>query len=281
MLSGSSLSLTASATALLAASTSLGSVISARQNDNSGATGFAQPSQWLTIIPGSNLGEPINVVISNASDPSVLTEEGFASYASSLYFSPNNCGGFDLGGPQAANLGQGTKNQSDVYRYNFNQGITTCKESFDGGNHFRNWQQASTQAWFLAVSVEMNATSNHMIVDNGYDLGRNYLVGNATKSGGTTSPQDQSRYTTTATRMDVDVDQSSINHGISTDGQVVVLTVTKTASGNGANPTTSASSSSTSGGSSGTGARADALRASLWVASIASSTLAAALMLTS
>lgn len=52
------------------------------------------------------LGEPVNVVISNASDARVLTEEGFYDYARSLNFS-TNCGGILLGGTQSANLGDG------------------------------------------------------------------------------------------------------------------------------------------------------------------------------
>lgn len=90
-------------------------------------------------IPNSNLGEPLNVVISSASSPEVLTEEGLASYLSSLYFSPNNCLGLSLGDKQAADLndGQGVVNQTALYRYNFNMGTTTCQESINGGQHVR------------------------------------------------------------------------------------------------------------------------------------------------
>lgn len=80
--------------------------------------GYTQPESWLTVIPNSNLGEPINVVISSASDKAVLSDSGLQSYFSSLFFSPNNCLGITLGDQQAANLndGQGTKNQSALYR---------------------------------------------------------------------------------------------------------------------------------------------------------------------
>lgn len=49
-----------------------------------------------------------------------------------------------------------------------------------GGNHFRYWQQTTTKAFFLASSTEMDAAESHNITPNGYDLGRDYIVGNAT-----------------------------------------------------------------------------------------------------
>lgn len=108
-----------------------------RQSTSTSAAGYAQPSSWLTVIPDSNLGEPINVVISNASSSAVLSDP--SPYFSSLFFSPNNCLGLNLGDAQAANLndGQGTVNQTGLYRYNFNEGISTCEESIEGGEHFR------------------------------------------------------------------------------------------------------------------------------------------------
>lgn len=60
---------------------------------------------------------------------------------------------------------------------------TTCWESLAGGNHFRAWRQngtlASTGAWFLAVSQEMSGRAHHMIVEDGYNLGRDLLVSRA------------------------------------------------------------------------------------------------------
>ncbi|CAO1627119.1 unnamed protein product [Sympodiomycopsis kandeliae] len=229
------------------------------------ATGYNQPAKWLTVIPDSNLGEPLNVVISSASSPEVLTEDGLASYLSSLYFSPNSCLGLSLGDQQGADLndGQGVVNQTELYRYNFNMGTTTCQESINGGQHIRYWKQSTTGAIFMAASVEMGASKNHLIVDNGYDLGRNWLVGNATNSSGTTSPQDKSEYKTTSTSVQASIDASSVNHGISTDGNVAVLTVTRTQAGNGTNPTASASSSKSTGSSSS--AHVDDMHSSSWI----------------
>jgi hypothetical protein len=49
------------------------------------------------------------------------------------------------------------------------------------------WKQngtlANTGAWFLAVSKEYNLRHHHMIVPDGYNLGRNLLVEAAEKGG--------------------------------------------------------------------------------------------------
>lgn len=93
----------------------------------------------MQTIPGSNLGEPLNVIISSASSPEILTDEGIASYLSSLYYSPNSCLGITLGEEQGADLndGQGNVNQTELYRYNFGAGTMTCQESINGGEHIR------------------------------------------------------------------------------------------------------------------------------------------------
>jgi hypothetical protein len=42
---------------------------------------------------------------------------------------------------------------------------------FPGGNHFRFWNQVTTGAYFLAVSVEQWIGEHHNIVPDGYDIG--------------------------------------------------------------------------------------------------------------
>ncbi|CAO1630664.1 unnamed protein product [Parajaminaea phylloscopi] len=253
------------AATLLAGAATGRAVLQSRQS--SGAAGYSQPTAWLTTIPGSSLGEPLNVVISNASSPEVLTETGIASYFSSLFFSPNNCVGLSLGGSQQADLndGKGAVNETTVYRYNFNKGTTTCQESFSGGEHFRLWKQENTGAYFLAASVEASATQNHMIVANGYNNGRDWFVGNATNSSGTTSPQDASAYKATAAEVYASVDPSSVNHGIAIDGKVVVLTVTRTKAGNGTDPTAASSAKSTSSSSSQSSSAAPTMQTPPWL----------------
>lgn len=43
----------------------------------------------------------------------------------------------------------------------------------------RYWKQGTTGAWFLAASVEKNVFDHHSIEDNGYNRGRNEIVGKA------------------------------------------------------------------------------------------------------
>lgn len=64
------------------------------------------PAQVAVQSATRTLGEPINIVVSNASDPSILTEAGFIDYAHSLNFS-TDCLGVTLGGTQSADLGDG------------------------------------------------------------------------------------------------------------------------------------------------------------------------------
>lgn len=88
-----------------------------------------------TDASSGGLGEPLNVIISGESDAQVLQYP--EEYLESLYFSPGDCVGISLGGPQTANLGDGngSKNQSDVMRFNYYQGDGgTCLESIRGGN---------------------------------------------------------------------------------------------------------------------------------------------------
>ncbi|KAN0066535.1 hypothetical protein ACQY0O_000629 [Thecaphora frezii] len=200
--------------------------------------GFAAPSasggSQMTSGTYSGAGEPLNVIISAASDPDVLTQAGFEEYVESLLFSPGDCLSISIGTPQMANLGDGngSRNQTNIMRYNYGQGDGgTCGESLNGGNHFRYWIQngtaANTGAIFIAASVEGPGSANHDIVANGYDLGRDWLVANATAQNGTRSPGGF-EYTTTAddnTSLLAGVQASQINHGIAIDGVVKVLTV--------------------------------------------------------
>lgn len=206
------------------------------------------------------LGEPLNVIISSESDAGVLTPAGIEEYLESLYFSPGSCIGLSLGGPQTANLGDGNAyvNQTQEMRFNYYQGDGgSCLESLRGGNHlryfFQNGSTADTGAIFMAVSYEYNATLAHDIVPDGYDLGRDLLVGNATNSTGTKSPGGF-EYTTinTAAALLSSVSASELNHDISVDGNVAVLTVRITKTGTlGANR----NAAGTSGGTSTSGSR--------------------------
>ncbi|ETS63262.1 hypothetical protein PaG_01537 [Moesziomyces aphidis] len=210
----------------------------------------------LTGNTASGLGEPLNVIVSGQSDSGVLSQDGFEEFSRALYFSPGSCLNISQGGYQTANLGDGNgaKPQTNIMRYNFKQGDGgTCLESLKGGNHFRYWIQngtaANSGAIFIAASVELNATLNHAIAPNGYDDGRDQLVGNAT-AGTLTSPGGF-QYTVSrqsSSQLLSGASASQINHDIGIDGVVDVLTVRITKNGS----IGTGRSSASSGGSTST-----------------------------
>lgn len=71
----------------------------------------------------------------------------------------------------------------------------------------------------------MNSTLGHNIVSDGYDRGRDDLVSRANSTGGTSNAGVS--YTTSVQMVSGLLTQGSsgINHGISIDGLVAVLTV--------------------------------------------------------
>ncbi|WWC61719.1 uncharacterized protein I303_104304 [Kwoniella dejecticola CBS 10117] len=143
----------------------------------------------LTIVNGTypaGLGEPLNVILSADSDKEVLVKSlddgGFLNYML-VAGQGEECLGQHLGSDQSANLGDGKGNVTEVEELRYNYGnpyIGTCQETFNGGLHLRYWIQNTTNAYFMAVSVEMDLNSGHDIVPNGYNLGRDQLVGNLT-----------------------------------------------------------------------------------------------------
>jgi len=179
-------------------------------------------------------GEPLNVIISALSDPFVLTETGFNSTflscaCSSIGFS-EECLGLHVGDLHRADLGdgEGKRKEQILARQYYFPVWGTCWESFIGGNHFRAWKQngtlANSGAWFLAASKEKDSGKNHMIEDDGYNVGRNWLVERA--AAGT-------HWNSMWWRADVEWNESDmlmpgrqgINHGIRQDGRVAILTV--------------------------------------------------------
>jgi len=183
---------------------------------------------------GSNsadLGEPLNVIISGLSSPAVLTDDGFLNFAKAIGFS-TECLGLHLGGPQSANLGDGNGyvNQTVELRQDYGDSVLgTCLESLIGGNHLRvyrqNGPQANTGALFLAVSKEENVAEGHTIVANGYNIGRDELVANATN--GTPSFGGVAYIATLQSLTGLlPAGSAGVNHGIATDGVTQLLTVT-------------------------------------------------------
>lgn len=86
--------------------------------------------------------------------------------------------------------GRGMQPEVGLKRWTYEDDyLGTCIQTFDGGLHFRYFVQNISQvtgeskggAIFLAVSEEHDLTKNHDIVFDGYNLGRDYLVGNLTQ----------------------------------------------------------------------------------------------------
>jgi len=176
------------------------------------------------------LGEPLNVIISGLSSPWVIADGGFVHFANAIGFG-KECFGAHLGAPQTANLGDGKgwANQTMELRNDFGvPDVGACWESLVGGNHLRMWRQngpkAPTNALFLAVSEEKNVHEGHTIAKNGYDGGRDKLVKSALKL----KKYRGVKYQTVAQNITglIPPGSTGINHGISTDGVVVLLTVT-------------------------------------------------------
>lgn len=182
-------------------------------------------------LVGDGLHEPLNVIISSLASPTILTKKGLQSYLRSLDFD-RECLGLHAGGYQKAWVdSRGWRDQEFIYR----QVLTpidyvfgTCVESLLGGNHVRAWQQEGSAAWFIAASREEDASKGHMIVPNGYNVGRNQLVQKAlgVKKDGKTSFMGR-EYRTRVEFVAGLMPQGNlgVNHDISVDGLTAVLTV--------------------------------------------------------
>jgi len=206
-----------------------------RTRQNTDAVPFVNPNlAGGSLIDNAfnGLGEPLNVIISGLSSPGVLSDDGFVRFANAIGLG-TECLGIHLGGPQAANLGDGNGwvNQTLELRQDYgNSALGTCLESLEGGNHLRVFRQngpaANTGALFLAVSQEEDASENHTISPDGYNIGRNEFVQGAI---GVTNYEGVN-YQTIAKNITGLLPPGSvgINHGIATDGVVVLLTVTIT-----------------------------------------------------
>lgn len=185
---------------------------------------FYPPLFYSTAWPSRDgiPGEPLNVIISGHSHPSVLTEEGLLRYAKKIGFEPE-CLNLHFGDPQSANLADGNSWQPQLMeiRQAYFPIFGSCFESAVGGNHFRAWKQngteASSGAWFLAVSSEYDYRRRHEIKPNGYDVGRDEMV--------TKAKRKHHGYTTYVEYLDLIRPGRRFNHGIPTDGKVALITV--------------------------------------------------------
>lgn len=141
---------------------------------------------------------------------------------------------------QHANLGDGAgwRPQQFEYRSLLYPGspglwIGSCWESLAGGNHFRVWKQQGTGAWFLAVSEERSVAHKHTIAHDGYDRGRDHVVRAAVHRGAVGVHPWTTSVAYVAEALPLGARGTwpglpAINHNISIDGRVAVLTVRRT-----------------------------------------------------
>ncbi|KAK8845353.1 hypothetical protein IAR55_006066 [Kwoniella newhampshirensis] len=144
--------------------------------------------------------EPVNVIISNRSDPRVMVESiiggGLYNYLAGAGFG-GECFGLHMGGLQSIDLGDGTGTQiqKNILRYQYfhDPYLGTCLESIYGGNHVRVFKQETSGAYFLATSAEQDSTTHHNLGWDAYDIGRNYFIGNSTN---VTIPEELTTHST-------------------------------------------------------------------------------------
>lgn len=182
-------------------------------------------------LVGNGQHEPLNVIISGNSSPDILTRKGFQGYCRSLDFD-KQCLGLHAGAFQKGWTDpRGWRDQEFLYRevYTpFDHVFGTCIESLIGGNHIRAWQQQGTGAWFLAASSEMDATKNHMIIPDGYNIGRDKFVMQSQKEKDGITSFFFTKYKTTVEYVGglMPPGIEGVNHDIPVDGLSAILTVT-------------------------------------------------------
>jgi len=174
-------------------------------------------------------GEPLNIVITSFSDPYVLSDEGFQEYSKSIGYS-EECLGIHLGNKHDADLGDGDDRKAQQFlarQYYFLPVMGTCWESFAGGHHFRAWKQngtlANSGAWFIGASKEEPTAKKHMIVPNGYNIGRDWFVEKATA--GSYSKGMWWKADVEWREGLLEPGSDGVNHGIAQDGVVAILTI--------------------------------------------------------
>ncbi|CAD6886811.1 unnamed protein product [Tilletia laevis] len=192
--------------------------------DQTRQSGYADPKTFggssLGYFSGNPKGEPLNVIVTG-----IPAAETFSSWYKAI---GKECLGLHVGKSMQAHIdSRGPRNEEGVIRFAYGDdpdGQGSCTESIIGGSHFRYWQQQGTKAWFLAASREKDVDHQHDIVPNGYNLGRDAIVRNATKPWS----YKGKKFIATVSYVSGLLPSGSkgINHGIAIDGRTAVLKVT-------------------------------------------------------
>ncbi|KAE9401575.1 hypothetical protein BT96DRAFT_817684 [Gymnopus androsaceus JB14] len=182
----------------------------------------------------------LEVIISGLSSAEVLTDDGFLNFARAIGLQGQSA--LYIANIPTANFGDGNGwvNQTEQLRedYGMPRSVCTCLESLIGGNHLRqtsifpqNGSEADSGAYVVIdncrifsstfnnfrVSKEEDVFESHDIVPDGYDIGTNDLVSAAV--GSTSYDHCSEHYSSLLVLL------GDINHDISIDGIVTVLTV--------------------------------------------------------
>lgn len=188
----------------------------------------------------------MNVIVSSESSPDVLQPEGFLVWATALGFGVSCLGQGDDESFMYTNLGKENPNvrqgsmsgNNGVLRWNYGiPSVGTCRETIQGGNHFRWFIQHTRKAGtaiFMSVSHEEGLSKAHTIMPNGYNQGRDHLVGIATNKAGI--EWKGNRFNATVRWVEagrlLNATSENINHpevappnGTAIDGRVAVLYV--------------------------------------------------------
>ncbi|KAK0519981.1 hypothetical protein OC835_007353 [Tilletia horrida] len=208
----------------VAAAASLTSAAPLLPRQSSGS-GYTDPRSFggssIAYFPDNANGEPLNVIVTGLS-----SLDSFTSWFNAIGYGRECFGLHDGTAMQAFIDSRGKRDQEGEIRYRYGEDEVSgsCAESLVGGNHFRYWQQQGTDAWFLAASKEKNVFEHHDIVADGYDVGRDEIVSEATQQ---PVSHDGQTFTTSVQYVDglLPVGSAGINHGIALDGRSAVLHV--------------------------------------------------------
>lgn len=149
-------------------------------------SGFNNPTYYYEFDVNNTIQEPLNVIVSGASDPYYNTLDNFNNWLWAVGMDPTECFGIHGGGYDYVDLADGNPLQQQLEeprQVTIGDGVGSCGESLLGGNHLRVYQQNGTNAWFLAASTEHLVNGQHDIDNDGYNVGRDQFVAKALQGG--------------------------------------------------------------------------------------------------
>lgn len=165
------------------------------------------------------------MILANSSDKDVALGE-YASWANSLNFGF----GYFPRRSEAANVGDGEGFQ---YPSRIFQWINSTWSGEHGGTalgcYVQNGTKLATGAVFISAAIMKPSSEQYTVEDNGFDLARDYLVGNATKNDNTTDPETKAVFGTKLLGYDKTMlqglSENNFTQNIGTDGRVAILEV--------------------------------------------------------